>query len=714
MGDVPMALIEAPKRGANAMAGRALHRQHLPERLVLRTRGMLTAMRAVGALLGLALLLAGVTSCVWLGATRAPTFRMSLETTFADPSVRALAAAARKGRIAWLDELVAQGVDVNSRGKRGVTPLFWAMKDIRGFERLLELGADPNALFRRYDFEDDTSVIHWAAKHSDTRFLRQALEHGGDPNLATVPSGRTPLFHSGYLTHNMAAARMLVDAGADVDARSEIIPDKLSDRGQSYLVAVSYGRPDATLWVLRLGTNHRARDVNGHGLLDTVLLKREPLGRGYPLGEVGRYERKELRDLQALVDWLSARGVRIIERGAVAAARPPLASGAPAAARGRGETALHLAARRGRLAELKALLAAGADPNARNGAAKETPLHFAAKRGRASALKALLAAGADPNARDRRGEAPLHWAAGEGHGPLVAALLAAGADPKAPNKHGETPLHWAVPGSWIFSGRANRNHASALRALLAAGADPNARDRLGETPLHCAAANGHVRALRALLAAGADPNAPTDMKKITPLHFAARRGHALAVKALLAAGADPEAEAVTFEFGANEKPLDLAARWGNDPTVRILLAAGADPNGVGGAPLTAAVEWGNDPTIRILLAAGADPDGLGSGEPMRWAVKGGHAPVVRALLAAGADPNLPNGPHFLFGGLQGSTPLHAASEYPVTHRGHTQAVKALLAAGADPQVRGEGGLTPLALAKKLRRRLVIEALQPGR
>ena len=695
---------------------------------------MLRAARPVGALLGLALLSAGVTSCVALERTTNAVFKyaaklamgpptesqiawsrrrsqefvswMSLETMFADPSARALAEAAGKGRIARLDELVAQGVDVNSRGKKGAIPLFWALRDIRGFERLLELGADPNALFGRGDDPkmSDSSVMNWVVQHQDIRFLRKALEHGGDPNLAEVPSGRTPLFDIrkdlGF-KHYMAAVRMLVDAGADIDAREGLVPGRVYANGRSHLVSASYvDGNDIALEMLRLGANHRARDANGHGLVDTILQKREPPGPGLQFRGVGR-RHKKLRDLQALVDWLSARGVRIIERGAAAAARPPLAGGAPAVPRGRGETALHLAARRGRLAEIKALLAAGADPNARNGAAKETPLHFAAKRGRASALKALLAAGADPKAPNRYGETPLHWAAGEGHGPLVAALLAAGADPKAPNRYRETPLHWAAPGSWIFAGRANRNHASALRALLAAGADPNARDWLGETPLHCAAANGHASALRALLAAGADPNAPTDMKKMTPLHFAAKRGHALAAKALLAAGADPDAEVVTVQYRANAKPLEFAARWGNTPTVRILLAVGADPNGVEGSPLARAAKWGQGPVVRALLAAGADPDGLGSGEPLHRAAEWGHVPVVRALLAAGADPNLSCGL-----GMGEGMPLHVAA-----YRGHVQAVEALLAAGADPQVRNEDGSTPLSLAELMRQKLVLKALR---
>ena len=58
------------------------------------------------------------------------------------------------------------------------------------------------------------------------------------------------------------------------------------------------------------------------------------------------------------------------------------------------------------------------------------------------AIEALLAAGADANARDESGKTPLHTAAGHAYSRgAIAALLAAGADPKAYDKNGETPLH---------------------------------------------------------------------------------------------------------------------------------------------------------------------------------------------------------------------------------------------------------------------------------
>ena len=85
---------------------------------------------------------------------------------------------------------------------------------------------------------------------------------------------------------------------------------------------------------------------------------------------------------------------------------------------------------------------------------------------------ALLAAGADPNARNNNGETPLHRADSAND---VTPLLAAGANLNARDNVGETPLHEAT---------AERSRsADVAAALLAAGADPNARDATGATPL---------------------------------------------------------------------------------------------------------------------------------------------------------------------------------------------------------------------------------------
>jgi ankyrin repeat protein len=122
-----------------------------------------------------------------------------------------------------------------------------------------------------------------------------------------------------------------------------------------------------------------------------------------------------------------------------------------------GETALHrVADMRPREPEAAARMATllidrGADPNARNWD-DVTPLHQGVRRRNLAVVEALLARGADVNARDRgRGSTPLRRAvSGTGASgtagtsalmlPLARLLLEHGADPEARDKRGVTVL----------------------------------------------------------------------------------------------------------------------------------------------------------------------------------------------------------------------------------------------------------------------------------
>jgi len=71
-------------------------------------------------------------------------------------------------------------------------------------EKLLHAGADPDA---RWD--NGTTMLMWA----DPDVARILIRHGADPNART-PGGQTPL----HYTSSADTARVLVDAGADIDA----------------------------------------------------------------------------------------------------------------------------------------------------------------------------------------------------------------------------------------------------------------------------------------------------------------------------------------------------------------------------------------------------------------------------------------------------------------------------------------------------------------
>lgn len=87
-----------------------------------------------------------------------------------------------------------------------------------------------------------------------------------------------------------------------------------------------------------------------------------------------------------------------------------------------GKTALHIASDYGRPATCALLIERGLPVDVRTTQTKRTPLHDAASSGRASVVQVLLAAGADPSAKDAYGTTPLDVASLRGY-PGVFKLL---------------------------------------------------------------------------------------------------------------------------------------------------------------------------------------------------------------------------------------------------------------------------------------------------
>ncbi len=107
---------------------------------------------------------------------------------------------------------------------------------------------------------------------------------------------------------------------------------------------------------------------------------------------------------------------------------------------GANEQPIHDAARMGTDAEVMAILKR--DPSARDARTPlgSTPLHLAATNVDPAALKALIAAGANVNARDNEGLTPLHMAAYAQRAPHAQLLLEAGADAAAKTNAGRDAL----------------------------------------------------------------------------------------------------------------------------------------------------------------------------------------------------------------------------------------------------------------------------------
>jgi ankyrin repeat protein len=235
----------------------------LENNLVLQLTATIMARYAHLMLLGIMVAILSVFAmlAVLLGAKRA-------KGPFADADVASLAEAAKAGDCEQIDKLIARKVNVNAQGKGGITPLLYSMDggSAEGFERLLVHGADPN-------LEDDTgrAAIHYAAFHENPEFLKTALAHGGDANLRAQPrfmpepdpvvpcdrsiTAPTPVFVAAR-SHNPENVRILINAGADLDARDD-------DGKTPLMYAASAHAFDAMLVLLEAGADFRLKDNRG-------------------------------------------------------------------------------------------------------------------------------------------------------------------------------------------------------------------------------------------------------------------------------------------------------------------------------------------------------------------------------------------------------------------------------------------------------------------
>ena len=101
-----------------------------------------------------------------------------------------------------------------------------------------------------------------------------------------------------------------------------------------------------------------------------------------------------------------------------------------------------------------------------------TPLHTAAKEGQTAKVWALIAKGANIEAK-ADGYTPLHWAAQNGHEAVAKLLIDNKANLEAKDKWEYTPLHRA----------ARYGHKDVATLLIAKGAKVNARNNDRKTPL---------------------------------------------------------------------------------------------------------------------------------------------------------------------------------------------------------------------------------------
>jgi ankyrin len=282
--------------------------------------------------------------------------------------------------------------------------------------------------------------------------------------------------------------------------------------------------------------------------------------------------------------------------------------------------------------------------------AADSPLAVAAARGDLAAVRALLAKGVDVHAVEVDGTTALHAAVEADRLDITDALLRAGANASGADRYGVTPLYLAaVNGS-----------ASILRRLLDAGADPNSVDPTGQTALMTAARTGVADAMRVLLERGAHVDARDPEFQQTALMIAAREDHPAAVSLLIAAGAAVNAQTRKGATPAFVPPCKGTGCGSEGVGINRggLPDRGRRAEAKGGmTPLLYAARDGHADVARALITAGADielADANGI-RPLLTAVLNNHLDVARLLIDKGADVNADD--------FWGRSPLWAAVEY---------------------------------------------------
>ena len=204
-----------------------------------------------------------------------------------------------------------------------------------------------------------------------------------------------------------------------------------------------------------------------------------------------------------------------------------------------------------------------------------TPLMLAAGRGMVATVAALLAKGANLFRSDYQGMNPLMWAAETGHTECIALLLKVESDSRDPNDS----LDFAeamyvnaqcVKGKTAAYRAAEQGQTESLAVLIQNEADVDARTVCGSTALIGASCGGKVGCVGMLLEAGAEVNV-VDAGGRFALGSAAQRGRVQCVDMLLS----HDVVDVHLKGAGGKSALMLAAGNGYATVVEKLLAKGA-------------------------------------------------------------------------------------------------------------------------------------------
>ncbi|KAF4517975.1 hypothetical protein B566_EDAN005342, partial [Ephemera danica] len=289
----------------------------------------------------------------------------------------------------------------------------------------------------------------------------------------------------------------------------------------------------------------------------------------------------------------------------------------------RGDTALHLAARRRDVDMARILIDYGTNVDVQN-AEGQTALHIAAEGGDDVLVKYFYGVRASASIVDNQDRTPMHLAAEKGHAQIIEILA---------DKFKASIWERTKDGSTLMHIASLNGHADCATMLFKKGVYLQMPNKSGARSIHTAARYGHVGIISTLLTKGEKVDVRTN-DNYTPLHIAVESCKPSSVETLLGFGAEVHVKGGSML----ETPLHIAARVkGGDRCALMLLKSGAGanvPTDDGQTPVHVASRYGNLATLLLLLDDGGDPLYTSkTGEtPLHLACRGCRADVVRHLI----------------------------------------------------------------------------------
>ena len=637
--------------------------------------------------------------------------------------------AVRYGNIEIIEELLAEGANINAQDNIGKSPIMVIMPKEK-MEAIYKLMVNYRADLNLKDSYGDTLIHTATMMHAPESILELLVENGADVN-AKNKEGVTP-FEIAIQHHDKEMTRFYANHDADIHTKDThgisplslaleadkelfemIISEKNAQSQNSegntplHIALLNDAPLEKILYIISLTEDVNIRNSDGNNVLYIACTKKqEPvvkalLEKGGDIFSINKDSdsalRIALRDGGIVQDWIiTSKTIKTTD--------------------GSGNTCLHYAAEWQYVNAIESLVEKGANPLAKN-ANGENILFSAAKTNDANVINTVVKVGTPVNERDNLGNTPLHMAVHWGAIKSIERLLELGIDIDAQNTSGKAALSEAA-----LSGKMNT-----AKFLLDNGADVNSSDITGCTILMDAIRGQNKDVVKLLL----DYNANASIQEINGVnayHEAARIGDIDIIKMIRDEGGNPlsrdKAGNTPFSIVMNKDMKVIKAVLGTSKNItdsdgntpihiavkskvpskllKELIAMGYpidSRNSNGYTALTYAVEENDINRALILLQNKANPfqsiNKKGQNAVTIALDKNNKKMIAEIVKTKGKNCD-----------IQGNTILHYAAK-----TSSTETIKDLLSFGIPKDVKNISGDTPYDVAKRWGNKEVAELLK---